>query len=75
MTTMTTRESDDQEWQAERSSKGQVEVIDTSIAEMPDRWCFGLSHPYIQRLIFRAGELDGPYPHQGTTFSSLNDQN
>jgi hypothetical protein len=23
---------------------------------LPDRWCFGLSHPFIQRLIFLAGE-------------------
>jgi len=52
MTTMTTSESDDRGWQTECLSKRQEEVIDRSIAEMPDRWCFGLSHPYIQRLIF-----------------------
>lgn len=23
-----------------------------------DRWCFGLSHPYISRLIFLAGSMD-----------------
>lgn len=22
---------------------------------LPDRWCFGLAHPYIQRLVFLAG--------------------
>lgn len=26
--------------------------------DLPDRWCFGLSHPYIQRLIFLAGEVE-----------------
>ena len=26
--------------------------------DLPDRWCFGLAHPYIQRLIFLAGELE-----------------
>lgn len=25
---------------------------------LPDRWCFGLAHPYMQRLIFLAGELE-----------------
>jgi hypothetical protein len=24
----------------------------------PNGWCFGLSHPYIQRLIFLAGALE-----------------
>jgi len=23
--------------------------------DLPDRWCFGLAHPYMQRLIFLAG--------------------
>ena len=27
---------------------------------LPDRWCFGLAHPNIQRLIFLAGALDRP---------------
>lgn len=27
--------------------------------DLPDRWCFGLSHPYVQRLIFLAGVLEG----------------
>lgn len=22
---------------------------------LPDRWCFGLAHPYMQRLIYLAG--------------------
>lgn len=26
--------------------------------DLPDRWCFGLAHPYIQRLIFLAGTLE-----------------
>jgi hypothetical protein len=25
---------------------------------LPDLWCFGLAHPYIQRLIFLAGALE-----------------
>jgi len=25
---------------------------------LPDPWCFGLAHPYIQRLIFLAGTLE-----------------
>lgn len=29
-----------------------------SPADLPDRWCFGLSHPYIQRLIFLAGDAE-----------------
>ncbi len=63
---MTTREPDVRGWETERSSKRQEEVIDRTIAEMPDRWCFGLSHPYIQRLIFRAGELNSRCPFSGT---------
>jgi len=26
--------------------------------DLPDRWCFGLAHPYMQRLIFLAGALE-----------------
>lgn len=26
--------------------------------DFPDRWCIGLAHPYIQRLIFLAGALE-----------------
>lgn len=37
---------------------GQEEVHPNDQDDLPDRWCFGLSHPYIQRLIFLAGELE-----------------
>ncbi|MBL0926015.1 MAG: hypothetical protein IBJ12_16305 [Sphingomonadaceae bacterium] len=34
-----------------------------SVSDLPDRGCFGLSHPYIQRLIFLAGDAErGPLP-------------
>jgi hypothetical protein len=26
--------------------------------DLPNRWCFGLAHPYIQRMIFLAGALE-----------------
>lgn len=26
--------------------------------DLPDRWCLGLAHPYMQRLIFLAGEME-----------------
>ena len=35
---------------------------------LPDRWCFGLAHPYMQRLIFLAGELE-----RGAVNSDLGD--
>jgi len=31
-------------------------ILDQS--DLPDRWCFGLAHPYIQRLIFLARTLE-----------------
>ena len=32
-------------------------VHDNDTFELPIRWCFGLSHPYIQQLIMKAGIL------------------
>jgi hypothetical protein len=34
----------------------QAPVLD--LQNLPDRWCFGLAHPYIQRLVFLAGALE-----------------
>lgn len=37
----------------------------------PDQWCFGLAHPYIQRLIFLANSVeDSPIP-KGSANSPL----
>jgi hypothetical protein len=35
-------------------SLGGTPITHPSRQELPDLWCFGLAHPYIQRLIFLA---------------------
>ena len=46
---------------------------DEAQCDLPDRWCFGLAHPYMQRLIFLACTLEPDTVHLedgGCQFSS-----
>jgi hypothetical protein len=38
--------------------QGHSQALPAEVCDLPDRWCFGLAHPYIQRLIFMAGDFE-----------------
>ncbi len=55
---MTKEHSADRKSAVASPSAAALGPIANAQSDLPDRWCFGLSHPYIQRLIFIAGELE-----------------